>query len=168
MKLGGPRFWRERLNDSGLKARVCGRNTSVSTEVKLAVRTTGETATQLVAGTVWSDGNEAHLAPATTGPDGDPCRIDIMAQWCFPSRRQHTGRFDSGLEAESAGPISDRLKRTTRVAAHTRRTESSYASSILDLLDAGQIESHFSASPGSCEQYAALSMRYPQSLTFEF
>ena len=74
-------------------------------------------------GTTFIVGKEGHLEVSSTGP-GDEWRGDIIiAQWCFPSRRQHDGRLESGPEEDSAGPIDDTPRTVKRSVADKRCTE---------------------------------------------
>jgi len=68
-------------------------------------------------------GNRGHLVLWSTGPEDGADRDAIIAQWCFPSRRQQGGRFEAGSEVDNAGPISDKLKTANNAAAETRRTD---------------------------------------------
>jgi hypothetical protein len=72
------------------------------------------------------DGKEGHTAPSRAGPLDRRARDCIIAQWCFPSLRQHAGRVESESAADSTGPISDKLKRVSTDAAERRRTNSAY------------------------------------------
>lgn len=66
-------------------------------------------------------GKKGHLLAWSVGPDDESDAAVIMAQWCFPSRRQHAGRFAFVLEANSAGLISGKLNRTISRKADARR-----------------------------------------------
>lgn len=68
-------------------------------------------------------GNEGHLEVRRSGPDEEVDRDTIIEQWCFPSRRQQAGRFESGSEEDSIGPISDKLKTVKSNVADKRCTE---------------------------------------------
>ena len=59
------------------------------------------------------------------GPDGRSGSGDIIAQWCFPLRRQHAGRFDSGLEAKSS-PIIGEIVTARSKTAMLRRNSAFY------------------------------------------
>lgn len=80
----------------------------------------GKPATWL-AGTTPEEGNRSHRAACAAGPAGDCPRLAIV-QWCFPSRRQQGGSFESGSDANTAGAISEKLKRDTSSDARIRRT----------------------------------------------
>ena len=47
---------------------------------------------------------------------------DIIAQWCFPLRRQHSGRFDSGLEASSNPTIGEIVTARSKTARLRRKS----------------------------------------------
>jgi len=64
-------------------------------------------------------GKNGHRLSRKLGPESDG--MEAIAQWCFPSRRQHAGSFDSVPEKVSAGLISAKLKRAINRAAGARR-----------------------------------------------
>ena len=56
------------------------------------------------------------------GPDDRSGSGDITAQWCFPLRRQHAGRFDSGLEAKSNPIIGEIVTARSKTAILRRKS----------------------------------------------
>jgi hypothetical protein len=70
-----------------------------------------------------ADGNRGHLPGCREGPDGDSDCIAIIAQWCFPPRRQHAGSFESRSEANTTGLISEKLNRAISNNANVRRID---------------------------------------------
>jgi hypothetical protein len=50
------------------------------------------------------------------GPDAPSGSDDSIAQWWFPLRRQHAGRFDSGLEAKSTPIIGEIVTARSKTA----------------------------------------------------
>jgi len=55
-------------------------------------------------------GKEAHRPAWIAGPEGDPVSAATILHRCFPLRRQHAGSFESASEADTSGPISEKLK----------------------------------------------------------
>jgi len=56
------------------------------------------------------------------GPDAPSSSDDVTAQWCFPLRRQHAGRFDSGLEAKSNPIIGEIVTARSKTAILRRKS----------------------------------------------
>ncbi len=71
-------------------------------------------------GAAWEFGKEEHLPACMAGVDGDSDSLPI-AQRCFPLRRQHDGSFESASKANTAGLISEKLKRADSRTARMRR-----------------------------------------------
>ena len=76
-------------------------------------------------------GYSEHRRAYKDGPDDRSGSDDIIAQWCFPLRRQHAGRFDSRLEARS-NPIIGEIVNARSKTARLRRKLTSYAHAELD------------------------------------
>jgi len=56
------------------------------------------------------------------GPDDPAGSDDITPQWCFPLRRQHAGRFNSGLEAKSNPIIGEIVTARSKTAILRRKS----------------------------------------------
>jgi hypothetical protein len=69
-------------------------------------------------------GKLGHAPGCTEGPE-DEVVWSAAAQRCLPLRRQQAGRFDSGSDANTAGPISEKLNKASNRIADVRRTMSS-------------------------------------------
>ena len=55
------------------------------------------------------------------GPDGEADWPAVMAQWCFPPRRQQGGSLESGSDANTAGAIGEKPNTATSSIAQMRR-----------------------------------------------
>ena len=56
------------------------------------------------------------------GPDDPTGSDDITSQWCFPLRRQHSGRFNFGLEAKSNPIIGEIVTARSKTAILRRKS----------------------------------------------
>jgi hypothetical protein len=119
---GGPRFWRERLNEirypAAVRAWPAGRlnsNPENSGELR-------SNAAFGLAGTVLAAGKYGHFGwiARNARPDFAPSTIAIIAQWCLPLRRQHGGKLES-VSTMSNGAISGKLSEASRIDANARR-----------------------------------------------
>ena len=68
-------------------------------------------------------GKKEHLPACKAEPDDDSDSVAIVAQWCFPLRRQHAGSFESAPKASTEGLISEKPKRASSSIADARRME---------------------------------------------
>jgi len=86
-------------------------------------------------------GHEAHLAgAAATGPEKSLIRM-LIAQWCRPLRRQHSGRFSAAPD-EASGAISGKLNaaRSSQLSARQIRGMSSdHETATNNLLSCGKL-----------------------------
>ena len=100
---------------------ICGRD--ADSFIRLATQAS-ETPGRLTVGLVkipCAAGNNGHRTSCKAGPEDESDGPEAMAQWCFPSRRQHAGRLDCSLDAINAGLISAKLKRAISRVADARR-----------------------------------------------
>jgi len=115
IKAGGPRFWPARLYEMRERASIRGESAACVTSATTVDLDNPGRPTVWLGGIALINGKAGHLAAWKPEPVERP-------QWCFPSRRQHAGSFESVSEAARAGAISEKLNRTSSRDARTRRT----------------------------------------------
>jgi hypothetical protein len=74
-------------------------------------------------------GKKEHLPACKAGPDDDSDSVAIVAQRCFPLRRQHAGSFESPPNASTEGLISEKPKSASSSIADARRMGIFYSDS---------------------------------------